>query len=117
MPQVISLNWTVFSLTLASLFLFAVSYAYLTRQMVIRKVEGQTAWMVVIGVTVVVVSQVPTFGLLIPALFLAAFAAAGLPMIYEYVTRVHDANRADMDNAKALAARLLNSDDDDAPDR
>ena len=108
MTQEITVNWTVFSLTLAALFFFALAYAYMTRQMVIRKVEGQTAWMVVGGVTVVVVSQVLTFGLLIPALFMAAFAAAGLPMIVEYVTRVTDANRADIEKAKELAKEMLN---------
>ena len=108
MTQEITVNWTVFSLTLAALFFFALAYAYMTRQMVIRKVEGQTAWMVVGGVTVVVVSQVLTFGLLIPAMFMAAFAAAGLPMIVEYVTRVTDANRADIEKAKELAKEMLN---------
>jgi len=108
MTQEITVNWTVFSLTLAALFFFALAYAYMTRQMVIRKVEGQTAWMVVGGVTVVVVSQVLTFGLLIPALFLAAFTAAGIPMIVEYVTRVTDANRADIEKAKELAKEMLN---------
>ena len=110
MTQEITVNWTVFSLTLAALFFFALAYAYMTRQMVIRKVEGQTAWMVVGGVTVVVVSQVLTFGLLIPALFMAAFAAAGLPMIFEYVTRVTDANRADIEKAKELAKEMLSND-------
>ena len=114
--QTMEINWLVFGLTLAALFLFAVIYAYLTRQMVIRKVEGQTVWMVVGGVSVVVTAFIPTFGLLVPVMVMAGFVAAGLPMIYEYVTRVHDAQRSDLENAKALAAEILKH-DDTAPDR
>jgi len=108
MTQEITVNWTVFSLTLAALFFFALAYAYMTRQMVIRKVEGQTVWMVVGGVSVVVTAFIPTFGLLVPVMVMAGFVAAGLPMIYEYVTRVTDANRADIEKAKELAKEMLN---------
>lgn len=114
MTQEITLNWTVFGLTLAFLLTFGIGFAVLVRTMVKNHVNGQTAWMVVIGVAVGIVAFLPLFGLLIPAVYLAGFACAGGPMIYEYVTRVNDEEKSDIKNAKARAEELLRHDDTSA---
>ena len=107
MTQTIVINWTVFGLTLAGLALFSVLYALLTRWMSIKDVEGQTAWMVVVGVTVTVVALVYTFGLLVIVMTLAAFAASGWAMVVEYVTRVHGIRSADLQKSAELNKELL----------
>ena len=70
-----------------SLFIFGIAYAVIVRRLRQRTHghHGQTAWLVVVGVGVVVT----VYGLLTDiqsaGLLLALFTAAGLPMVAEYV--------------------------------
>jgi hypothetical protein len=105
--QTIATSWLIFGQTLAGLALFGVLYAILTRWMSRGGVEGQTAFMVVGGVTVTVLALIPIFGLVATAMILAAFTASGFPMVVEYVSRVHDSRHADRLKANELAKGLL----------
>ena len=105
--QPIAINWTMFSLTLAALFAFGILYALLVRWVSIKQIEGQTAWAVVIGVTVTLLAMIPTFGLITVALMFCFFAASGIPMIVEYILRVHSQQSRDKEKAKGLAKDLL----------
>jgi len=105
--QQIAVNWLVFSVSLVGLLLFGILYAFLIRWGSKKEVEGQTAWAVMVGVTVTLLAMIPTFGLVTIALMFAGFSASGIPMIVEYVLRVHKAQQTDKDNAKGIAKDLL----------
>jgi len=116
MMQQIPLNWSVFGFVLVDAFFFGVFYALFVRWIWTKKVEGQTAWLVVGGVAVVLVLSIALFGLLIVAVQFALFAAAGLPMVAEYVERVHRMRRQDLEAAQKLAKETV-CDADASPDR
>jgi hypothetical protein len=103
----IAVNWLVFGVSLTSLLLFGILYSILIRWGSKKAVEGQTAWAVVVGVTVTLLGMIPTFGLMTIALIFAGFAASGIPMIVEYILRVHKAQQTDKENAKGIAKDLL----------
>lgn len=105
--QTSAMNWLVFGITLAALFFFGIGYACLVRWMNKNKVSGQTAYMVVGGVTVALIASIPTFGLLSIAILFSYFAACGFPMVIEYGLRVHDERRRDEMDAAALARETL----------
>lgn len=100
MTQFSDVNWLTFGLVLAALFLFGCLYAALVRFMAKRGSDGQTAWMVVVGVAVTLFGGVFVVGLWHALVMLALFAASGLPMVVEYVHRVEAARRADHEQAK-----------------
>ena len=110
MFQQIVLNWSVFGFVLADAFFFGVCYALFVRWLWTKRVEDQTAWLVVFGVGFVLVLSIALFGLLIVALFFALFAAAGLPMVIEYVERVHRARKLDAETAKRLEKEAFDAD-------
>jgi len=105
--QQMAINWTAFGLSLASLFFFCILYSMLVRWMSKRNVEGQTAWAVVVGVSVTLLAMVPTLGLHTVAIMFCYFTVAGVPMIVEYILRWHAAQSKDKENAKGLAKDLL----------
>lgn len=117
--QSMAITWTVFSLTLAALFCFGICYALLVNWMYRNKVSGQTAYMVVGGVSVALIASIPTFGLIAIAILFSYFSACGLPMVIEYGIRVHKERRRDEESAIALAKEAVNEAiqeaDDDKP--
>lgn len=114
--QEITLNWSTFGVVLVDVFFFGVLYALFVRWLWTKKVEGQTAWLVVGGVAVVLTLSIALFGLLIIAVLFALFAAAGLPMVAEYVERVHRIHMRDLEAAQKLARETVD-DADASPDR
>ncbi len=111
MMQLLAFDWMLFSLTLVALLLFGIEYAWLVRRMWMNKVEGQTAYMVVGGVTIALLISIPTFGLFSVVILFAYFAACGLPMVIEYVMRVHNERRKDLDTATAIAKEAINNEE------
>lgn len=81
-------NWQVFGLVLAAEFIFAIGFAFLTRYLAKNGPEGQTLWMVVVGVAVVVAISGPLVGWENVRTLAACFGVAGLPMAIEYLGRV-----------------------------
>jgi len=118
--EVIAIDKTVFSLTLAALFLFGICYALLVNWMSEKQVSGQTAYLVVGGVSVGLVAAVPTFGLTFISIMFCYFAACGLPMVIEYGIRVHQERRRDEEAAQAIAKQAITEagdHDGQTPDR
>lgn len=71
---------------LLGLMLFGVLYAAAVRSLRNRKREhGQTAWLVVVGNSAVIVAFGLLAGIAAAVLLTACMAAAGVPMILEYV--------------------------------
>lgn len=105
--QTSSINYPVFILTLAVLLFFGVIYAYVVRRMAEAAVQGQTAYTVVVGVGVTVVASGMLIGWENVMLLICCFGASGLPMILEYVSRVHREQKRDRSEAKAVAKDLL----------
>lgn len=105
--EVIAIDRTVFSLTLAALFLFGICYALLVNWMSQKQVAGQTTYLVVGGVSVGLIAAVPTFGLNFISIMFCYFAACGLPMVIEYGIRVHLEQRRDAEAAQALAKEAI----------
>lgn len=103
----LSTNYPVFILTLIVLFLFGLVYAWFVRKMADNNVQGQTAYTVVFGVGVTVLTASGLIGWRNVALLLACFAASGLPMIFEYVQRTHRAQKSDRDQAIETARDFL----------
>jgi len=99
-----------FGLSLVGLFFFAVLYAMLVRLASKKKLEGQTAWAVVVGVAATLLAMVPTLGLEVVAIIFCYFTVAGIPMIVEYVLRVHAEHREDEEKAKGIARDLIGDD-------
>lgn len=106
--QLIDVNQTVFSLSLVGALVLGMIFASLVRWTSKRKWVGQTAWAVVIGVTFTLLTMIPVFGLSVVAIMFCYFAASGIPMIVEYLTRVQQEIRDDNEKAKSLASELLN---------
>jgi len=102
-----AINWTLFSITLAALFCFGICYALLVNLMARQGVSGQTAYMVVFGVTVALLAALPTFGLVFISMMFAYFAACGIPMIVEYAIRIHMERKRDAENAAQVAMEAL----------
>jgi hypothetical protein len=105
--QQIAIHWTFFSLTLAATFVFGILFAALVRWSARRKMIGQTAWAVVIGVTFTLLAMIPVFGLNVVAIIFCYFAASGIPMIVEYILRVQKEMDQDSEKARDLAKDLL----------
>jgi len=105
--QEISVNWTFFSLTLASTFVFGVLFAALVRWSAKKKMISQTAWAVAIGVTVTLLAMIPVFGLQVVAIMFCYFMASGIPMIAEYLLRVARDAEEDAEKAKGIAKDLF----------
>ena len=105
--QSTAFNWQLFSFTLAALFAFGILYALMVRWAANKQIEGQTAWAVVIGVTVTLLAMIPTLGLITVAIMFCFFAASGIPMIVEYILRVNSQQSNDKEKAKGLAKDLL----------
>lgn len=114
--QEITLNWSVFGVVLVDAFFFGVFYSLFVRWLWTKKVEDQTVWLVVGGVAVVLVLSIALFGLLIIAVLFALFAAAGLPMVAEYVGRIHLIKQRDAQTARELEKETV-CDADPSPDR
>jgi hypothetical protein len=96
---------------LAGLFPLAVLYAMLVRWASKKKLVGQTAWAVAIGVSGTLLAMVPALGLEVVAIIFCYFAVAGIPMIVEYVLRVHNEQRNDEEKAKGIARDLIGNDE------
>jgi hypothetical protein len=90
-------------------------YAALVHWVSKRGWVGQTAWSVVIGVAMTLLTMLPFFGIETVALIFCFFAASGMPMIVEYLSRVQAELQQDKRKANELAEELLN--DHQAPDR
>jgi hypothetical protein len=105
--EVIAIDKTVFSLTLTALFLFGILYALLVNWMSQKKVRGQTAYMVVAGVSIGLIASIPTLGLTVVSILFSYFAACGLPMVVEYGIRVHIERQRDEDAAQSLAKEAI----------
>lgn len=105
--EVIAIDKTVFSIMLAALLLFGIFYALLVNWMSKKNVRGQTAYMVVAGVSIGLVASIPTFGLTVVTIMFSYFAACGLPMVIEYGIRVHQERQRDEESAQALAKEAI----------
>jgi hypothetical protein len=105
--EVIAIDQIVFSITLAALFLFGICYALLVNWMSRKQVTGQTAYMVVGGVSMGLIAALPTLGLTVVTILFFYFAACGLPMVIEYGIRVHLERRRDAEAAHALAKEAI----------
>lgn len=101
------INWQNFGWTLAGAFVFGVVFAALVRWASRRRLVGQTAWAVVVGVSVTLLFMVPVLGLTVVAIEFCYFAGTGAPMVVEYILRVQ--REIDEDKAKSqdLAKDLL----------
>lgn len=105
--QEIAPNWHEIAPTLIGLFIFGFAFAVLIRWGSKKKVEGQTAWAVAIGVFVTVLALIPILGLNDIVIILSGFIASGVPMIFEYLDRVTKQQHADKAQADEIAKRLL----------
>ena len=101
------LNWTVIGLTLAFLLCFGGLYALAVRWMARNLIEGQTAYLVVLGTLVTLLASALIVGWQPALLTLACFAASGLPMVIEYVHRTSEEHRRDQERATSIARDLL----------
>jgi len=99
--------WTLLGAVLAGEFFFGILYAALVRWLSKKEVEGQTAYLVVLGVFVSVAISIPLLGLPAALLALACFIASGMPMIVEYAARVHQERHKDKKDAQKVAKDLL----------
>ena len=98
-------------IVLLCLVLFGLAYAWAVRKLRKRKRNhGYTAWLVVVGNAAVGVGFGFIVGLEAAVILLLCNAAAGIPMIVEYIDDHlrHDAE----DSERATAARLLRELDD-----
>ena len=105
--QFLGMNWLVFGAVWMIVFLICCLYALLVRVMANSGVDGQTAWMVVVGVVIVLVGLAFVAGLEIALIAAALFVAGGIPMIIEYVSRVEKARKTDHAQAKEERKHLL----------
>jgi len=108
-------NWMIFGWSLAAAFVFGIVYASLIRWISKKNLIGQTAWSVVCGVAVTLLFMVPVLGIENVALIFCFFAASGLPMIVEYLSRIQAELQQDKNKAAELTRELLN--DHEASDR
>ena len=113
--QFSGVNWQAFGIGLVGAFIFGIGYAVLVRQASKRNWVGQTAWSVVVGVTFTLLAMIPAFGLALVACMFCFFAASGIPMVIEYLTRVQAELQKDKQKAEELNRELLNG--HETPDR
>ena len=99
--------WTLFGTVLAVELVFGILYAALVRWLSKKEFEGQTAYLVALGVLVTVAISIPALGLPAALMLLTCFIASGMPMIVEYAARIHQARRKDKESAQAMAKELL----------
>lgn len=85
--------------------LIGILYAILVRMMSRAGVRGQTAWLVVVGVAFTVSIAASLIGILHVVMLALCFTASGIPMIVEYVDRVHKEEKADQE----IAAKVLDN--------
>ena len=109
--QELAAIWTIFSDILVLLFAFSLVYAVLIRYAANKGVEGQTAWAVVIGVGITVIAFIPIFGLIPVFMLLAGFSASGFFVIIEYLLRVYQARKKDIEDSNVVQKRMMQSDD------
>jgi hypothetical protein len=100
-------NGIQIGVTLGGLGLFGLAYAALVRHVTSKKVEGQTAYLVAVGVFVTVVGMIPVIGLENGLLTLVGFGFTGTPMILEYVLRIHKTQKRDREEAARIAREHL----------
>lgn len=100
-------NWQVFGWTLGLALAFGITYAIFVRWVSKKKLVGQTAWSVVIGVTFTLLTAIPYFGLDTIAKVFAYFGAAGGPMIVEYISRIQAEIKEDEEGARELAKGMV----------
>lgn len=112
MNQAIAFNWIVFSLCLVNALLFGVFYALFVRWISIKEVEGQTAYLVVAGVGVTLLLTIPLIGLINTLMVFALFGSSGLPMVIEYVDRIHRERQRDLEKAKSIANEAVRNDNE-----
>ena len=105
--QLPGVDWAVFGLVLALLMIFGIAYAALVHYMAQRGIDGQTAWMVVLGTAVTLLGASFLVGWLNALLVAACFAASGAPMVIEFVARVENARRSDAQAARDASKELL----------
>lgn len=105
--QFSSQNHPVLILVIACLLMFGMLYATLVRRLSNAKVEGQTAYLVVVGVGATLIGAIAVVGLENALLMFACFAASGLPMVIEYVSRKHKEQKRDREQAQQTARDLL----------
>jgi hypothetical protein len=105
-PQA-GINWAIFGLVLVILAMYGTMFGYLVRWLAKHQVDGQTAYMVVVGVSVTLIGLGLVIGWQSAAIAFACFAASGLPMVIEYVSRVHTLRVRDQKQADDLAKDLL----------
>lgn len=106
--QLIDVNQTVFSLSLAGALVFGIVFSAIVRWASRKRWVGQTAWAVVVGVTFTLLIMIPVFGLNAVAIMFCFFGATGIPMIIEYLTRIQREIQEDNEKAKNLASEFLN---------
>jgi len=82
-----SVDWQTFGLVLALVFVFSMGLAFLTRLVNNHKLRGQTFWLVVVGVAMVVAMMGFVIGWLAVGLLVVGFAVAAIPMAVEYFWR------------------------------
>lgn len=104
--QFSGVNWQAFGPVLAALLVFGLFYSLLVRWMAKKGVEGQTAWMVVIGVVVTGIGFAVIVGLEMALVMAVCFAASGFFMVIEYVSRVEAARRKDHEQAQKQSKDL-----------
>lgn len=96
---------------LLGLLLFGLGYAWVVRKLRKRKRDhGYTAWLVVVGNAAVGVGFGFIAGLEAAVILLLCNAAAGIPMIVEYID--DHLRHEEEDSERATAARLLRELDD-----
>lgn len=112
MNQEMAVNWSLFGYVFADALLFGLFYALFVRWLSGKKVEGQTAYLVVFGVAVILLLSIPLVGLLYTALLFALFAASGFFMVIEYVDRIHREKKSDLEALKRIAEEAVGHDDE-----
>jgi len=81
-------EWLLFGLILAGELIFAVGLAVLVRYLSKHGPNGQTLWMVVVGVAGVVTISGPRIGWETVGTLAICFTVAGIPMAVEYLDRI-----------------------------
>lgn len=98
--QFLAVNWQVFGTVWVIVFLVCSLYALLVRAIANSGVDGQTGWMVVVGVVIVLVGLAFVAGLELALIAAGLFAAGGIPMLVEYLSRVQKAKKKDHEQAE-----------------
>lgn len=101
------INWAVFGMCLALCFVFGIWYAWLVRWLAWHQIGDQTAYLVVLGVTVTLLLGGFVIGWGEMAAMFGLFAASGAPMVVEYITRTQAELRRDREQAERISRELL----------